>query len=280
MKFRIAAITAVFTIMSFSAAAQIQIGVCTRISNVEKLSAAGYDFIEESVGRFLCPDKSEEEFAKNMEVMKKSPLPIRSCNGFLPADIRIVGPEADHQAALKWAETALRRASQAGIQYIVFGSSKSRKVPEGWSKEEAEKQFISLLKEMAPIARKYDVTLVLEPLRSGECNLLNRVEDGCRIVRKIHRKHIRCLADIYHMMCENESPEVLVKNARLIKHCHVAELNGRMAPGTNGEDLTPYYRALNKAGYKGGLSIEGSWKDFDKQLKPTAELLKREANQM
>lgn len=251
--------------------AQIKLGVCTNVQNAQKAKEAGAQFIEESVGRFLIPGKPDAEFAANLAAAKASPLPIRSCNGFLPGTIKVT----DHEAALKWAETAFRRAQQAGISYIVFGSGGARQVPEGFSHAEATDQFVSLLKKMGPIAGKYDVTVVLEPLRSGECNFLNTVGEGVKIVKKVGHPNIQCLADIYHMLQENEGPEAIVKGAKYIKHCHVAEKTDRAAPGTNGEDLTPYYDALNKIGYKGGLSIECKWTDFDKQLTPALANLKK-----
>ena len=96
-----------------------------------------------------------------------------------------------------------------------------------------------------------------------------------KIVKKVGHPNIQCLADIYHMLQENEGPEAIVRGAKYIKHCHVAEKTDRAAPGTNGEDLTPYYDALNKIGYKGGLSIECKWTDFDKQLAPALANLKK-----
>ena len=262
-----------------TATAQIKIGVCTNIQNAQKAKDAGAQFIEESVGRFLMPDKSDAEFASNLAAAKASPLPILSCNGFMPGSIKVTGPNADHEAALKWAETAFRRAQQAGISRIVFGSGGARQIPEGFSYKEATKQFVSLLKKMGPIAAKYNVIVVLEPLRSAECNFLNTVGEGVQIVKKVNHPNIQCLADIYHMMQENEGPEAILKGGKYLKHCHVAEKMDRAAPGTNGEDLTPYYNALHQIGYQGGLSIECSWKDFDKQLAPALANLKKYAVQ-
>ena len=269
------AVLAALLVGTGTVTAQIKLGVCTNVQNAQKAKEAGAQFIEESVGRFLIPGKPDAEFAANLAAAKASPLPIRSCNGFLPGTIKVTGPAADHEAALKWAETAFRRAQQAGISYIVFGSGGARQVPEGFSHAEATDQFVSLLKKMGPIAGKYDVTVVLEPLRSGECNFLNTVGEGVKIVKKVGHPNIQCLADIYHMLQENEGPEAIVKGAKYIKHCHVAEKTDRAAPGTNGEDLTPYYDALNKIGYKGGLSIECKWTDFDKQLTPALANLKK-----
>ena len=48
-----------------------KLGVCTSITNHEIVADAGFDYIEESVGRFLIPNKSEEEFQKNLEIFDK-----------------------------------------------------------------------------------------------------------------------------------------------------------------------------------------------------------------
>ena len=194
--------------------AQIKIGVCTGLQNAQKAKDAGAQFIEESVGRFLVPGKSDAEFAANLATAKAAPLPILSCNGFLPGSIKVTGPEADHEAALKWAETPFRRAQQAEISFIVFGSGGARQVPEGFDHKEATKQFVKLLKKMGPIADQYNVTVVLEPLRSSECNFLNTVGEGIKIVKKVNHPNIQCLADIYHMMQEYEGPESIIKGSK------------------------------------------------------------------
>ncbi len=256
-------------------AQQLKIGVCTSVTNAQKVKDAGGDYIEESVSGFLIPLKSDAEFAEKLALAKASPLPIYACNGFFPRDIKLTGPERNHALALEYTEVACRRAEMLGIKRLVLGSSGARNYPEGYDKQTAVDEFIELLKKIGPIAAKYDVVVVLEPLQKSESNFMNTVAEGVDIVKRTGHKNIRCLADIFHMMMEDEGPEVLVKEKKYILHTHVAEKQGRAAPGTNGEDLTPYYRALEKARYKGGLSIEARWENFDKQLAPAIADLKK-----
>jgi sugar phosphate isomerase/epimerase len=197
-----------------------------------------------------------------------------ACNGFFPASIKLTGPQKDHAAALAYCEVAFRRADQLNIRRLVLGSSGSRNYPEGYDKATAVEEFTELLRKMGPIAAKYKVIVVLEPLRKAESNFMNTVAEGVAIVKDVDHKNIRCLADIYHMMVEGEGPEVLVREKKYIGHTHVAELEGRSVPGTHGEDLTPYYKALRKARYKGGMSIEARWENFDTQIGPAIENLK------
>jgi len=180
MKLSLSVIT--FLFLSLNLQAQLtpnfspKLGVCTSIKNHEIVAEAGFDYIEEGVRRFLIPTKSEEEFEKNLAILKESTIPIIACNGFLPGSLKSTGSDIHHEEILMFAETAFRRAEIAGIKIIVFGSSGSREIPEGFDRYIAHEQFVNLLSRMGPIAEKHNVTVVIEPLRLGECNFINRVD--------------------------------------------------------------------------------------------------------
>lgn len=253
-----------------------EIGVCTNLGNAEMLSAHGFSFVEESVGGFLMPLKSEAEFIEKLEQTLHLPIPIRACNSFIPGNLKSVGPEAVHDDILQFVETAFRRAHMAGIEIIVFGSGGSRRIPEGFSPEEARKQFIELGKAIGPIAARYNVVVALEPLNTSEVNFINSVIEGGEIVEEIGHPNFMLLADIYHMMKENEGPESILKYGHLIKHVHVAEREGRAAPGTHSEDLSPWYDALKQINYQGRISIEGRWENMELQAPKAIETIRQQ----
>lgn len=252
------------------------VGVCTSLRNAEKAKNAGCDFLEPTVGDVLMPGKSEDEFQKVLAQYRSSPLSIRSFVNFFPGEIRLTGDNADHQAALKWAETAFRRAEKAGVGIIVLGSGNSRRIPDGYDYRKATAQFVSLLKAMGPLAAQHNVIVAIEHLNSGETNFFNTLAEGVRIVRKVNHPNIRCLCDIYHMARENESPASIRKARKYIVHVHVAENNDRAAPGVHNEDLRPYYRALRQIGYTGGVSMECRWKNFTDELAPAVGTIRQQ----
>ncbi len=242
-----------------------EIGVCTSVSNADMLASYGYTYIEESVGGFLMPDKSEAEFNQKLQQAQNAAIPVKACNSFIPGSLKSVGPDAVHSEILEFMETAFRRAQKAGVEYIVFGSGGSRGIPEGFSREEARRQFIDLCSRMAPIAAKYDVVVVLEPLNKKECNFINSVLEGGEIVEEVNHPNFRLLADIYHMLMDGEGPESIEKYGHLILHTHIAEKEGRAAPGTHNEDFTAYFKAMKNVDYEGKMSIECRWEDLEKQ---------------
>lgn len=239
----------------------IRFGVCTAMTNSELLKKDGFAYVEGSVGRDLMPGRPESEFAARRMDFDTCRLPVIACNGFLPGTLKVTGKDARPDTVMRYAEVAFRRAASMGIRIIVFGSSGARSVPEGFDPNKARSQYISLLKRMGPVARKYGVTIALENLQKSETNFINTVGEAMVIAREVDDPNIRLLADIFHMMRENEGPEVLLTAGNYLVHCHIAELKDRTAPGMAGDDFRPYFAALKKIGYHGGISIEGSWKN-------------------
>ena len=93
-----------------SCGGKILFGACRPLKDAAVLKKHGYDFFETSVAGILKPTCSEEEWKKQKDLILNAPIPLRSCNGFIPGTFRITGPKADFAPALDYAEKALRRA--------------------------------------------------------------------------------------------------------------------------------------------------------------------------
>ena len=253
-----------------------RIGISTGIENNSILAAAGYSFVEENVRGFLVPSEADPVFEQKLALLKVSKLPVDACNSFLPGNLKCVGPAPDHEEILKFGESAFRRARMAGVKTIVFGSAGARTIPESFSRKEARLQFISICKQLAPLAQKYNVVISLEPLNTQECNFINSLSEGADIVQAVNHENFRLLADIYHMLKENESPASITKYGHLLYHTHIAEKTGRTAPGINNEDFTPYFKALKDVKYEGGMTIECSWKNLEEQAANALKFLRNQ----
>jgi sugar phosphate isomerase/epimerase len=251
-----------------------EIGICTSVGNSALIQNSGCVFIEEFVRKFLVPDKPEEEFNAKLAMAKQSKLPVIACNSFLTREMKCVGLDAVPEVILPFAETAFQRAALAGVKIIILGSGASRAIPEGFSRDEALKQFINLCSQMAPLAEKYDVTIVLEPLNTNVCNFINSVAEGGEIVKTVNHPNFQLLADIYHMRVDKEDPSNIIKYGSLIRHVHIAETEGYSAPGTHGDDFTAYLKALKKIGYKGAISIECTWQNLESQAPVAVKTVK------
>ncbi len=234
----------------------MKIGVCVDPAIALSWPSFPGDFIEANVQKLLVPESDEDVYQQSLTVMAPLRGRISAANCFLPGDLKVVGPHVDHERLVRYADTAFRRGSELGIKTIVFGSGGARQIPDGWSHADAFLQFIEALEICAPLAAKHGVTLVVEPLNRGECNLVNTVIEGAVAVAQVDHPNIRLLVDIFHMLRNEESPEDIVKVGPWIAHAHIAEKADRTAPGVRGDDFSAFFRALEKAGYKGDMSIE------------------------
>ena len=168
-------------------------GIAGPLDRAAVFKLAGAEFLTAGTGEFLMPDQPDEQFAKQLSPT----LPPRRCRCWRamassgPAHLRCVGPEANHDQVLQWADTAFRRLKLAGGRLIVFGSSRSRELRDGWTKEKADAQFIALLKRMGPLAEKQGVTVAVEQLQASECNYINHIGEAAKLIRAAGHPNIR-----------------------------------------------------------------------------------------
>jgi sugar phosphate isomerase/epimerase len=238
------------------------------------------DFIEESVQRFLVPEDDETVFEQASFGAAETSPPVDTANLFLPGEIKTTGPVVDMQRVVAYAECAFRRAKKVGIRTIVFGSGGSRALVENFDKGRAEQQFVDVLKAIAPIAANYTVQIVIEPLNRGECNFINSLAEGAEAVRSCGHPSILLLADIYHMLREDEEPQEILRFGDLLRHVHVAEKAERTAPGLAGDDFRPYLKALATSGYPGDFSLECRWNDLASEAASGAAELRRQIEEV
>ncbi len=252
-------------------------GACRGPEQQALLKEIGYDFWEGSVGSVLMPGDPDDAFEKKAAKWLPLVLPGRSCAGFFPASIPLVGPQVDWEAIERHARSTFRRARRLGIDHIVLGSGAARKIPDGFDPARARAQFIEACRRMAPAAAEFGVTVVLEPLNRAETNFFHRVDEGAELVDAVAHPNIQLLADIYHMMREDEGPESIRTAGARLRHCHIAEKANRAPPGTGGEDFRPYFRALKEIGYQGGISIEARWgTDLAADLRRALDVMRRQ----
>jgi sugar phosphate isomerase/epimerase len=208
---------------------------------------------------------TEEQFQANVQKIKSMRMPMYAFNIFIPGELKVVGPEVNESAVLRYVETVFQRCEKAGVHKIIWGSGGSRRVPEGFDHGKAKEQFISIAKKIASLASRYKITLALENLNSTETNFINTVEEALDIVKKVDHKNLRLCVDIYHMLKDSEPPSSIENTKGYVVYCEVAEKEGRTPPGVKGDDFRPYFTALKKAGYHGEIMIECRWENVASQ---------------
>lgn len=253
------------------------IGFCTDPATLAALpSRPQCDFIEGHVVNFLTPEAPDTDFAPRAAALRSCGFPMPAANVLLPATLKCSGPDIDYARLDRYAQVVFRRCKEIGMTHIVFGSAGARMVPEGFPITKAFEQYVDILRQFAPLAEENGVTIVVEPLNRGECNLINTVLEGAEAVRRANHPAVKLLVDLFHMLRNGESPDDILKVGPLIRHAHLAENRDRAAPGTHGEDFRPFLRALRRTGYNDRLALEPIWTDLPNQIGPALLELRRQ----
>ncbi len=250
-----------------------RVGVCLDAAKFDAARAAGFDYVE--IGASKVAGLPEEEFRQLARQVEQLPIPVAAANTFIPGTIKIVGPEVDKQKQEEYVAGCLARLKQLGVKVVVFGSGGARRVPDGFSRDEAVGQLVDFCRRIAPLARQNGITIVIEPLRRQETNIINTAREGLALVKTVDRPEIRLLVDFYHLSEESESADVVLEAGKLLAHVHVANPAGRVYPSSPDEaNYGPFFANLCKIGYAGRVSIEGSTTDFDAQAPRAIALLR------
>ncbi|SHM56576.1 sugar phosphate isomerase/epimerase family protein [Gracilibacillus kekensis] len=250
----------------------IKLGVCGSIEDAVVVKEAGYDFLECSVVSLVPED--DQKFDAIFEKYKQSPIPVEACNMLLPGHLHVTGPNVDFRQLEMYIKKALKRVHAIGADTIVFGSGGARSYPNGFSKGDAEVQIIRFLQMVANIAEPLGITIVIEPLNKKESNIITSVPEAVALAEKLNHPSIKVLADLYHMMEEEEPIENIESAGRYLQHIHVADI-GRLAPGTGNYPYDVLKEHIVKAGYDKRISIECEWEDFPGDVKLAKIYLER-----
>jgi sugar phosphate isomerase/epimerase len=245
------------------------------LKGLETAKAAGFDYVE--LGTTEIAALSDAEFEAALERVKQAGIPTPNANLFLPGSIRLTGPEAtDPEQQMAYVKKAFARLNRLGVKILCFGSGGARRVPEGFPKEEAFKQLVDFGKRIAPEARAQGITVVIEPLRRQETNIINTAGEGLALVQAVNDPNFELLIDFYHLASEKEDPAIILTARDHIRHLHMANPQGRVFPLTWEEfDYAPFFANLRQIGYAGRISVEASSKDIPAEGPQAIALLRR-----
>lgn len=250
----------------------IKLGVCTDIKNINELAEIGYDYLEYGLARLAS--LTEEEFEEAVKIVDNAPIKVEACNGMLPGEIKVVGDNVNAQEIHDYLDLAFARAKRLGVKVVVFGSGRSRMVPEGFDTGKAWRQIGNFLRLCERHCMENDITIVIEPLRAGECNIMNFVSEATLMASLIQMPHIAVLADTYHMALGSEPLTALTMAGSQLKHLHTANAIGRKYPKEgDGERYAEIFETLKEMGYEGRVSVEGGCDDFSVDAREAFKVL-------
>ncbi len=280
MKYRVATLAGVSLIGLLSLAhlsgqaERVQVGLCTPLKGIEAARDAGFDYLE--LGTSEISTLSDADFESALAHVKQIGLPVPVTNLFLPATLKVTGPEINREAQDRYVQKAFARLAQLGTGIVVFGSGGARRVPDGFSKDDGFKQLVEFGRRIADEAKKHNITIAVEPLRRQETNIINSAAEGLELVNAINHPNFQLMIDFYHLASEREDPAIVMRAREHLRHLHMANPQGRVFPLAWEEyEYGPFFANLRTIGYNRRISVEASAKDLPQEAPPAIALLRR-----
>lgn len=241
-------------------------------SGFEMLRNAGFDYVEMSVGS-IGPRVEKQEFELIRSALKDADLPALAFNSFIPGELKITGPDSDRGTVIEYAEESLERAAILEGRIVVFGSGRSRRIPDGWPRASADEQIADFLTAINPAAEARGITIVIEHLNRGECNWGTSLAEVDEFAKQLNLSNVQVLADSYHMLKEDEPFDGIEEAGSRLQHVHVASGVERACPTLETDELKSFFSILNRVGYTGGVSAECRVSDLATEAPQIASLL-------
>jgi sugar phosphate isomerase/epimerase len=240
------------------AAPPMRFGCCGGIADAPLIHDAGFDYIELPVGTLMSAT-DEAAYRRIMDEIRAMGVPVEACNVFIPATLKITGPEVAREPLWQYAETALQRMGEIGVRVCVFGSGGARSIPDGFDRATAGDQLAAFLDHVQEASARHAVRVVIEPLNRAESNVFNSVAESDDFTQARGLAGIGVLADLYHLSVEGETYDGMVAAGDRLGHVHVADAD-RSAPGEGAPtDYAGFFQTLKRMDYAGTISIEARW---------------------
>ena len=195
----------------------MKIGACISGSYERLLIAkeAGYDYAESHCQEIV--KMAEEDFEK----FCSAGFPVLAANCFI--GMKVVGPEKNYGEISAYLDILFERSVKLGMKILVFGSSGARRMEQGMTLQQTREEIVYFLKEyVAPRAEKTGITVVVEPLRPEECNVVNTIAQAVEIAEKVNSPYIKVLADVKHMVCSGDDFSNIIKYKDWLAHAHTS----------------------------------------------------------
>lgn len=170
---------------------------------------------------------------------------------------QVAAKEPEHRRrSFDYFANGIRLAAELGCERMEINS--------GWgylseSAEEAWKRSAAMLADLAQVAEREHVTLVMESLRPDESQLVNSLPTEKRMLQEVDSPALKPMADLCAVRVAGETLEDWLKEfGRDLKHIHFVDgtPQGHLIWGDGNCHLGKELEVLNRYGYEGYLGQE------------------------
>jgi sugar phosphate isomerase/epimerase len=236
----------------------MKIGVCIGgENNPLRYREAGFEFVEEQLCSLAAC--SEEEFAQKKALYEQGELEVLATNLFFPSGISLFRDDIFDYLD-EFLPKAAQRAKSLGVGVCVLGSAGQRTPPAGYDFAKANEHIVKVIRYCCDALALYGLKLAIEPLKRGETNVINTVQEGIDAAKSVARENCGFVLDFFHAYMNGEDLSTLAVEdvKKYLFHVHIARPNADR--GVPREEDLPVLRKWKKQldafGYDKTLSLE------------------------
>ena len=255
------------------------LGVCcgTEENTVKMMKEIGYVYIESGIKNFYKNPQSRESV---LNALGKNNIRLEVGQHPFPGEYDPSGKQSESAlAAIRdYFYELIDFTSNFNMSTLVMGAGGARTLPSPDKYENVMDQMADICKyAISPVLDEYGIILALEGLRRDETNMLNRTDESVQVAKLANKPNIKVMADLYHVIGENEKLEDFANYKGYIRHAHIGKPNPRVMPSENdGYDYKPFFEALRSANFNGRMSVEAgsSCDDYKTSLERAFDALR------
>lgn len=252
----------------------VRYGVIAPHGDAAAVRAAGADYVEPTVVGNLLVAGDNGTWARHPRLGEWERAP--SFAVLCPPELRLSDPSFPTAEVETYLRTAFGAVAQVANDdaRVVLGSGASRRLPDGVDPVSGRETFARSLHLAHEISGEHGLEVVLEPLHRGETDLINSIGEAVEFLDTHDLPDVRVVADLFHIMLEDEPLDAVRAHAARIGHAHIADA-GRRPPGQGDWPLAEFLTALRDGGYAGNVTIECTWADIGAEAAAALEVVRR-----
>lgn len=241
---------------------------------------AGFEYVELALQDVL--PLSDDDFNQLAAELQK--LNLRALSGYnpIPKELKLVGADVDAVKLEDHLNRLLTRAAALKLTYDVLNSAASWRVPDDFPRDKAFAQLTDFSRHFAESADQRGLTVLLEPMRGTDSNMITNVAEAVKLVEAVNRLNFQMMVDYSFLTIQHDDPKNLLAAGKHLKHVHLSNpAANRTYPMSDGEsDYAAFFAALKQIGYRGGLSVHGGTQAFSNDAPRAITFLRGKAKQL
>jgi len=242
--------------------------------------AAGFEYVDLAMQDVL--GLSDQDFGALRGQMKALGLDAFAGYNAIPADIRLVGPDANERLQNEQVARVLERAKALALENIILNSGASWRVPKGLDREKAFADLVAFGQRFAAEAERVGIGVLVGPLRSTDSNMITTISEAIRLVESVNRPNFGLMVDYSFLRIQKDDIPSLLDARSFMRHVHIANPEGgRTYPMDAAEsDYASFFGVLKEIGYKGRFSVHARTDAFTTDAPRAITFLRGQAHRL